>query len=385
MLQRTLPALLAAALWTMVFVPSNAQAKADKKSPNKPAAAAVGRASVNSEVVGLVNGKPVMTFGQLISKVQKASPPAFAAAVGQVMGQEITTAFFGTSPKSQVVYTQAQVLQSMRAHPPAVLGQALQQELSNELIRQAGAARHAEPTDAQLETLVTYLVKQKRQQMAQQVPATLSDEEFIKMLRPGLTRAKLKADPDIRISAIMFNLARLDLEKKLKHPITDADYVEARHILVKVDPLPATGATPEQKKADADALIKITKIYNDVSQKTIKFEDAAKMYSDDGSKDTGGSLGTFMDDGQMVKEFQDVAFVTKVGEVSKPFRSQFGYHILEVTKTGKEMKTTDRDTFLFDRLRAQTNLTYQALASQGKIVNRLQPEPTIPIPGGGGR
>jgi parvulin-like peptidyl-prolyl isomerase len=83
-----------------------------------------------------------------------------------------------------------------------------------------------------------------------------------------------------------------------------------------------------------------------------------------------------------VKEFQDVAFTTKTGEVSKPFRSQFGYHILEVTKTGKEMKPDERQNFLMEKERSQSNLTYQAIASEAKIVNKLQPEPTIPIPGG---
>jgi len=178
----------------------------------------------------------------------------------------------------------------------------------------------------------------------------------------------------------------MDIEKKLKHPIGEGDFVEARHILIKADPLPPN-PTPEAKKADADALAKITKLYEDISSGKLKFDQAVKDNSDDpGSKENGGSLGVFMDDGQMVKEFQEVAFAAKPHEVSKPFRSQFGYHILEVTKTGKEMKPEEREAILMDKERGQSNLTYQAIASQSKIVNKLQPEPTLPIPGGpGGR
>jgi len=386
MLQRTLPAMLATAQWTTALLPSIAAAKTEKKAGVKAAAGAPSVANLESEVVGLVNGKPVMTFGKLIDKVQKANPPAFSAAVGQVIGQEVTSAFFGSSPKTQVTFTRAQVLQALRAHPPQSLAAALQQDLSQEAIRQAGIAQKAQPTDAQLDAIVNYLVKQQRQRMGPQVPANLTDDQFIQMLRPGLTRAKLKADPDMRVSATMFNLARMDIEKKLKHPIGEGDFVEARHLLIKADPLPPN-PTPEAKKADADALAKITKLYEDISSGKLKFDQAVKDNSDDpGSKENGGSLGVFMDDGQMVKEFQEVAFAAKPHEVSKPFRSQFGYHILEVTKTGKEMKPEEREAILMDKERGQSNLTYQAIASQSKIVNKLQPEPTMPIPGGpGGR
>jgi parvulin-like peptidyl-prolyl isomerase len=186
----------------------------------------------------------------------------------------------------------------------------------------------------------------------------------------------------MRVSATMFNLSRLDIEKKLNHPVGEGDIVEARHILVKADPLPPN-ATPEAKKADAEALAKITKIYEDIKAGRVKFDEAVKANSDDpGSKENGGSLGTFMADGSMVKEFQDVAFKTKPGELSKPFRTQFGYHILEVTKTGKEMKPEERQAFLMEKERGQSNLTYQAIASQAHIVNKLQPEPSISMPGG---
>lgn len=382
MLQRTLPALFATALWTTTLSPAVMAAQTGKKSSTAKSTRAASTSSVESEVVGSVNGKPLITFGKLVEKVQKSNPPAFAAAVGQIVGQETTAAFFGANPKSQISFTRTQVLKSLREHPPQALAQLLQQDLSQEAIRQAGVQRHAEPTDAQLDEIVTYLIKQQRQRMGPQVPASLTDDDFIKMLRPGLTRAKLKTDPDIRISATMFNLAKLDIEKKLNHPIGDGDFVEARHLLVKAEPL-APNATADAKKAVADALAKITKIYEDIKAGKVKFEQAVKDNSDDaGSKETGGSLGVFMADGAMVKEFQDVAFASKLGEVSKPFRSQFGYHILEVTKTGKEMKPDERRTFLLDKERTQSTITYQAIASQAKIVNKLQPEPTIPIPGG---
>jgi foldase protein PrsA len=56
----------------------------------------------------------------------------------------------------------------------------------------------------------------------------------------------------------------------------------------------------------------------------------AKEYStDDRSKDLGGELGYFSK-GSMVSEFEDVAFGLAVDQVSKPVKTEYGYHIIKV-------------------------------------------------------
>lgn len=60
------------------------------------------------------------------------------------------------------------------------------------------------------------------------------------------------------------------------------------------------------------------------------FAQVAKEHSSCPSSRDGGDLGTF-GRGQMVKEFDDVVFSAPVNVVQGPVKTQFGYHLLEVT------------------------------------------------------
>jgi len=63
----------------------------------------------------------------------------------------------------------------------------------------------------------------------------------------------------------------------------------------------------------------------------LDFSDAAAKYSSCPSSKKGGRLGEF-GKGQMVPEFEEVAFKMEEGEISDPVKSQFGYHIIQLDK-----------------------------------------------------
>ncbi len=60
------------------------------------------------------------------------------------------------------------------------------------------------------------------------------------------------------------------------------------------------------------------------------FEEVAKEHSSCPSGSNGGDLGEF-GPGQMVKEFDEVVFNEELNTVHGPVKTQFGYHLLEIT------------------------------------------------------
>jgi len=60
------------------------------------------------------------------------------------------------------------------------------------------------------------------------------------------------------------------------------------------------------------------------------FADVAKVNSQCPSSKTGGDLGSF-GPGMMVPEFDQVVFSAEIGSVEGPVKTQFGFHLVEVT------------------------------------------------------
>jgi peptidyl-prolyl cis-trans isomerase C len=61
----------------------------------------------------------------------------------------------------------------------------------------------------------------------------------------------------------------------------------------------------------------------------LDFSEAALKYSTCPSKNSGGNLGSF-EKGRMVPEFEEAAFNMPIGDISKPVKTQFGYHLIVV-------------------------------------------------------
>lgn len=117
--------------------------------------------------------------------------------------------------------------------------------------------------------------------------------------------------------------------------------VHARHILFRVDPEASDDEVEAVRKKAADVLA-LAKSGHD-------FATLAKNYSQDtGSAPQGGDLGYFTRS-QMIKEFADVAFAMKPGEVSDLVRTRFGFHIIKVEDVRPEKELSFEE--VKDRIR----------------------------------
>jgi peptidyl-prolyl cis-trans isomerase SurA len=91
---------------------------------------------------------------------------------------------------------------------------------------------------------------------------------------------------------------------------------------------------PEVSENEKIRIINQLKTFReDILERGSSFASKAILYSQDpGSRSTGGKYTLHRKRPQMVKEFRDEAFSLEEGEISKPFKSDFGWHILKVDK-----------------------------------------------------
>ncbi|WP_162790757.1 peptidylprolyl isomerase [Haemophilus haemolyticus] len=115
--------------------------------------------------------------------------------------------------------------------------------------------------------------------------------------------------------------------------VTGKEY-EVRHILLKLNPL----------LNDAQAKKQLAKIRSDIIAGKTTFADAALKYSKDYlSGANGGSLGYAFPE-TYAPQFAQTVVKSKQGVISEPFKTEFGWHILEVTGTRDGDLTTEAYT-----------------------------------------
>lgn len=109
----------------------------------------------------------------------------------------------------------------------------------------------------------------------------------------------------------------------------------ARHILIKVNQI--VSATEARRK--------LAELKERLDNKAAKFEELARLYSNDGSASKGGDLG-WVYPGDTVPEFERAMNALQPGEVSQPVESPFGYHLIEVVERKSEEISRERQRLI---------------------------------------
>ncbi|MBC8103075.1 MAG: peptidylprolyl isomerase, partial [Cytophagales bacterium] len=246
--------------------------------------------------------------------VQKPAPKLPANVYARVGGRDITT-------------------QEIMAYLAALGGYPLVQNRVQVVIAEQEAKRlGVRVTDAEVNQAVANQKKAIIAGSATQtgIPMTFEEIGARQGISSGLLRERTRYELLIRKT---YARSIGDLKGKIK----------VSHVLIASRPLqPAPTEAPKPQtpedanKLDAEALVKVKKVQADLKAGTIKFADAVKQSSDDPSKvQNNGDLGWIAPDTQFVPEFKEAAFkLQKVGDVTEPVKTQFGYHLIRLDARG---------------------------------------------------
>lgn len=154
-------------------------------------------------------------------------------------------------------------------------------------------------------------------------------------------------------------IARERIDEKLTAEIgQSAEQVRASHILVDTKDL-------------ADA------IYTDLTNGGDFAQAAREQSIDSGTAANGGDLGWFTR-GQMVDKFEEVAFSTQPGQISAPFETEFGWHIVQVQEHVQDRAMTDDQITQLRSALVEDWLT--AKKAEANIDSEIDPTPTTAGP-----
>lgn len=142
---------------------------------------------------------------------------------------------------------------------------------------------------------------------------------------------------------------------------------EVEHIFVA---LPAGSNTKDSLQKSK----KIHYIYNQII-KGMSFEEAARKYSEDkGSALLGGKLPRFTSD-RIVPQFVETIDTLKRGEISKPFQTIYGFHIIRLIKRTRPGNFKTEEPKIYERIKSGNRITIEKQA----VIKRLKKENDLKI------
>ena len=287
----------------------------------------------------------------------------------------------------------------------AIIDELVSQEVPLEIYKSIGEERLRQAMSKQIEDMVKDKIMLKQAEKAGFKPsaefvAKEMKEEFAELPKEeqeeieetlkenGLTleehMKQTSENPEIQMKAALSKFVHTEYLDKAKKNVSDEDIkklyeeniegfkkpegVTVAHILIQLD---EEKEASDAEAADKEAKAKIDAIYDELLKDPASFDKLAQEKSDcpSGKRDNG-KLPAFDKDGMLLdgggamdQTFADAAFgIEKAGQITKPVKTQFGYHIIKlIEKTPEEVtpmeKVKDKITEYLAAEKAQTELT----------------------------
>jgi peptidyl-prolyl cis-trans isomerase D len=306
-------------------------------------------------VAGVVNGQqiPMDVYNRLYENLYRTEseknngdlPESRNRELEQQAWQQLVHEYLlnQEAAKHNIVVTDDEVYQFLKYSPPTYLQSSPAFQTDGKFDYQKYLSAMADPQAsrfwAQLEPAIKNdLVRMKMQEMIIQA---------VEITEPEVKDAFLDAQEKVKIGYIDVPQRRFaqkvgrltDDEIRAYFDAHKSEYNEPERAslnVVRIEKRPST-------LDSADAYAQIKAIYDSLLAGA-DFEEMARDHSQDNSAANGGDLGWFAK-GAMVPAFDSVAFSLKDGDLSEPFRTQFGWHIIKhhgyeevkETKDGKQV------------------------------------------------
>lgn len=238
----------------------------------------------------------------------------------------------------------------------------------NEILRRAGIQPHTYPDEFRKDLIssqirdgytATAFVTDKEFLAVKQLTDQVRDFKYV-LIDPALVKDKIIVEDDEVESFYQLNQSQFEIPEEVaieylelfkdqfvdKDSVTDAELAkrfaektaqleaeqqrQASHILVEVG----------EDRSKEEAKNKIDDLYTQI-QAGADFSKLAEEHSDDsGSAEKGGDLG-LADKGIYAPEFEQALYELKIGEVSAPVLTEFGYHIIKLVKIAPDLPSFD--------------------------------------------
>ncbi len=360
---------LIAILWSVAVVPAVAH-------QNKQKAAVTSAQDTGSIVVATVNGGKITRkevadrliadqTAQMGVTDPELLPASRSRPVAASVGALIMNKMQSNGGKPTTV-TRAEVVDWLFKDNQPIIGQTVELIISERAIMDAAKKRGIVLTKAERAEKWAEAIKSAKEARRKQ---DMPDAKFLTSIGYREDSVRRALDTQILIEKIM----KSDMAKKNGHDLGPSDFIDASHILVRVQ-VNNPANKEETEKSFAEGLKKIQGIADDIKSGKLTFEAAAQQHSDDQTKLQKGALGIFLR-GQMVPEFDKAVFELEQGKVSEPVRSIYGWHLIKVNRLGKDLTGPERASVVKSYISQNARARAMSLQGESKITNTIKPPP----------